>query len=86
MLEAAQHKPLYLVTRPSAASDTAKKVIGKENVYHDCAALPGQFHVPGCDMKECPGCGGQMIGCECKAEAIDQTQLERWENDEEYEE
>jgi hypothetical protein len=32
---------------------------------HDCAALPGEFHVPGCDWEECPGCGGQASGCDC---------------------
>ena len=31
----------------------------------DCAAAPGQFHVPGCCIEVCPRCGGQAIGCEC---------------------
>ncbi len=31
----------------------------------DCAALPGQFHVPGCDIEWCPRCGGQAIWCPC---------------------
>ncbi len=32
---------------------------------HDCGAKPGHYHHPGCDVEECPGCGGQLIGCEC---------------------
>ena len=31
----------------------------------DCAAAPGQFHVPGCCIERCPCCGGQAIGCDC---------------------
>lgn len=25
---------------------------------HDCNVLPGYFHHPGCDVEECPRCGG----------------------------
>ncbi len=32
---------------------------------HDCGAKPGHYHHPGCDVEECPGCGGQLWGCEC---------------------
>jgi hypothetical protein len=33
---------------------------------HDCAAIKGEYHVPGCDAEECPACGGQLwFGCEC---------------------
>lgn len=34
----------------------------------DCAAAKGQFHVPGCDVEECPVCGHQWISCCCDAE------------------
>jgi len=34
---------------------------------HDCGAKVGHYHHPGCDVEECPGCGGQLIGCECLA-------------------
>ena len=32
---------------------------------HDCRALPGGIHHHGCDMEECPACGGQSISCGC---------------------
>ncbi len=32
---------------------------------HDCGAIRGEYHVPGCDWERCPGCGGQAMGCEC---------------------
>jgi hypothetical protein len=38
---------------------------------HDCAAIKGEFHVPGCDVERCPACRGQAISCGC---AEEQTQ------------
>jgi hypothetical protein len=32
----------------------------------DCGVLPGGFHHLGCDVAECPSCGGQLLGCECR--------------------
>jgi len=32
---------------------------------HDCAAMKGEFHGPGCDVERCPTCGGQVYACEC---------------------
>jgi hypothetical protein len=32
---------------------------------HDCRVLKGQFHVPSCDVEQCPACGEQAIGCDC---------------------
>ncbi len=34
----------------------------------DCAAIKGEFHVPGCDLECCPACRGQAISCGCAAE------------------
>jgi len=30
---------------------------------HDCAAKPGEMHMPGCDTERCPVCGGQAMCC-----------------------
>jgi hypothetical protein len=38
---------------------------------HDCAAVKGQLHVPGCDVESCPRCGGQFITCECSIRSPD---------------
>jgi hypothetical protein len=32
---------------------------------HDCNVTWGHLHHPGCDMEECPHCGGQLISCSC---------------------
>lgn len=32
---------------------------------HDCGAIKGEFHVPGCDVERCPVCDGQIGGCNC---------------------
>lgn len=34
---------------------------------HDCVALKGEFHVEGCDVERCPGCGEQRFSCDCEA-------------------
>jgi hypothetical protein len=31
----------------------------------DCGAAPGEFHEAGCDIEQCPYCGGQLISCDC---------------------
>ncbi|MBX3414704.1 MAG: hypothetical protein KF708_18595 [Pirellulales bacterium] len=37
-----------------------------ERPCHDCAVIKGELHVPGCDVEQCPDCGGQLwFGCEC---------------------
>ncbi len=32
---------------------------------HDCAAIKGELHVPGCDAERCPACRGQAFVCGC---------------------
>ena len=31
----------------------------------DCDAGIGELHVEGCDVEQCPYCGGQLISCLC---------------------
>lgn len=33
---------------------------------HDCGVRLGGLHHPGCDVEECPSCGGQRWGCACQ--------------------
>ena len=42
---------------------------------HDCRVLKGEFHVPSCDVEECPVCGGQLISCDCPFEELEQQTL-----------
>ena len=44
---------------------SAAKVCG------DCGVLPGQFHVPGCDIEECPRCGEPRLSCDCEVDQED---------------
>jgi hypothetical protein len=32
----------------------------------DCGAGAGEVHEPGCDIEQCPRCGGQLIACGCR--------------------
>lgn len=38
---------------------------GRNAPCGDCAAIRGEFHVPGCDLERCPACRGQAISCGC---------------------
>ena len=49
---------------------------------HDCAARIGEFHVPSCDVEECPNCKGQMIGCGCRPVVVSEADIEAWEEQE----
>lgn len=35
---------------------------------HDCGVRKDQYHVPGCDVEQCPCCGGQRLLCDCDYE------------------
>lgn len=39
--------------------------MGARACCHDCGVLPGEHHRDGCEIEECPGCGGVRYSCEC---------------------
>jgi hypothetical protein len=39
-----------------------------EHPCHDCGIVVGQFHHDGCDLEQCPNCGGQLLACDCDLE------------------
>ena len=45
----------------SVWSELDEKPIGP---CHDCGVMPGEYHHKGCDVEECPICGGQFLSCE----------------------
>jgi hypothetical protein len=45
---------------------------GDDHRCHDCNIKKGGIHHPGCDMERCPKCGGQMLGCGCTQEPVEQ--------------
>ena len=32
----------------------------------DCGCFRGGWHHPGCDIQQCPACGGQLLSCGCR--------------------
>lgn len=86
LIERAQHHPKYLVTAPFDRIPHGKeKTWGRTkitNPCHDCGALHGQYHVPGCDMEQCPACGGQSISCGCIHKAATPDDVKAWEEGE----
>lgn len=43
---------------------------------HDCAALKGQLHAPGCDVERCPVCGEQAFCCNCPYDDADDNKFD----------
>jgi hypothetical protein len=37
----------------------------------DCGVRPLHFHHPGCDLEQCPRCGGQAFVCGCRGNGGD---------------
>ena len=47
----------------------------------DCNVLRGQIHHHGCDIEECPACGDQSIGCDCRwAGEEEEDEDEDWDS------
>ena len=44
--------------------------MSEEKTCHDCGCKEGELHDLGCDMERCPFCGGQLITCGCRYEAV----------------
>jgi hypothetical protein len=67
-LEAAQQATTYSIggsAFPRIAYGSEPDDWGAESrPCHDCAAVAGELHVPGCDVERCPSCGDQAIGCD----------------------
>lgn len=53
----------------------------REKPCHDCNAVYGEFHHPGCDVEECPWCGKQALGCDCHPMSTDDSQSGRAEQE-----
>lgn len=50
----------------------------------DCGVARGGLHHPGCDLQQCPACGGQLLSCDCRFDEDgpdDGDDLDDWLND-----
>lgn len=74
-IKRAQEEPVYVVNTvlgriPWGDEPVTRKAYGKKpGPCGDCAVLPGQYHVPSCDLEQCPACGGQALSCDCDLKA-----------------
>lgn len=44
----------------------------------DCGVQPGQWHIRGCDIKQCPYCGDQSVYCDPDDDPIPLDDRLRW--------
>jgi hypothetical protein len=67
-LREAQDLTTYLITRRVPRiryGDEHSHRLADSQPCGDCAAVKGEYHTPGCDIEECPACGGQALSCDC---------------------
>jgi hypothetical protein len=71
-IQAAQLISVYIVNgieRPRIRYGNESEDWGANNhPCHDCRVIKGEYHVPGCDAEQCPGCGGSTFSCDCETE------------------
>jgi hypothetical protein len=66
-LKRSQQQKTYLahVPRVRYGAESRRDWGADKKPCHDCFAIKGEFHMPGCDVEECPVCHGQAFGCRC---------------------
>ncbi len=65
-VQQAQEKHTYLVEVPRVRYGDETYDWGADRApCHDCGVIKGEYHVPRCDVEECPVCGKQAITCGC---------------------
>ncbi len=67
-MTSAQKYPYYKVTSKFRRIPYGKETgfdMEEDSRCGDCAVKVGEYHVPSCDIEECPCCHGQALSCDC---------------------